>query len=234
MADFPLESSPESTLTEVVIESEEFWELEEKFAANLQGRNEDYVEKRIKAGKKPIRFVLIGAERVSNPILEARFECKRQELFKKCDPKDVREQVSFHGTHPKNIKSILHYSLLPFQHPLNPCKNQVDEGYFGSNKKGIYVSRYADYTLKYSNRVTSVDPGDEVKTIMFRTLPGRVKHIEKLCGAIDPTPGYDSHASPTFLEWFLFDPAQALPAYVLKVKAAEDTRITADDDLVCT
>ena len=228
--DVPLASAPESILVPVEKDSEEFWELEEKFAANLQGRNEDYVEKRIKAGKKPLRFILIGAEKVVNPVLEARFEIMKAQLLATRDPKDCRERVSFHGTHPKNLKSILHYSLLRFQHPLNPCKTQVDDGYFGTNKKGIYVSRYADYTLKYSNRVCAVDEGDEVKTIMFRTLPGKSKHIPKLVGAIDPTAGYDSHSSPTFLEWYLFNEAQVCPQYVLKIKTVLDTRTAADDE----
>jgi hypothetical protein len=210
-------------------DSEEFWDLEEKFNANMQGRNEDYVGSRIKAGKKPLRFVLIGAERVVNPVLEARFEAMKKQLVASRGVKEVRERVSFHGTHPKNLKSILHYGLLRFRHPLNPCKQQVDDGYFGTNKKGIYVSRYADYTLKYSNRVCCVDPGDEVKTVMFRTLPGKSKHIEKLAGAIDPTAGFDSHSSPTFLEWYLFDEAQACASYVCKVRASEDTRTAADD-----
>eukprot|EP00672_Neobodo_designis_P004719 CAMPEP_0174883202 /NCGR_PEP_ID=MMETSP1114-20130205/85149_1 /TAXON_ID=312471 /ORGANISM="Neobodo designis, Strain CCAP 1951/1" /LENGTH=512 /DNA_ID=CAMNT_0016118605 /DNA_START=99 /DNA_END=1633 /DNA_ORIENTATION=- len=221
---FPLASAPDSLLVPIPKDGEEFWELEDRFAANLQGNNEDYVASRIKAGKKPLRFLLVGAERVYNPVLEARFELKRRELVAARDAKECRERVSFHGTHPKNIKSILHYGLLRFKHPLNPCKTQADDGYFGTNKKGIYVSRYADYTLKYSNRICAVDAGDEVKVILFKTLPGKTKHIEKLVGAVDPTAGYDSHSSPTFLEWYLFDEAQACPAYVLKIKAVEDTR----------
>ncbi|CUG86046.1 poly (ADP-ribose) polymerase, putative [Bodo saltans] len=232
--DFPLASAVDAVLTPMDKNSEEFWELEEKFLAHLQGRNEDYVEKRIKKGKKPIRFVLIGAEKISNPLLEARFEIKKNamtiERSASGDAKECRERVSFHGTHPKNVKSIVKTGLLRFQHPLNPCKQQVDDGYFGTNKKGIYVSRYADYTLKYSNRVAPVEPGDEVKTIMFRTMPGKSKHIEKLVGGIDPTVGYDSHSSPTFLEWYLFDEAQCCPQYVLLVKAMEDTRTAADDE----
>lgn len=228
--DFPLSSAVDAILTPLDKNSEEFWDLEEKFLAHLQGRNEDYVEKRIKKGKKPIRFVLIGAEKISNALLEARFEIKKRMMVAERDSKDCRERVSFHGTHPKNVKSIIKTGLLRFQHPLNPCKVQVDDGYFGTNKKGIYVSRYADYTLKYSNRVAPVEPGDDVKTIMFRTMPGKTKHIEKLVGGIDPTAGFDSHSSPTFLEWYLFDEAQCCPQYVLQVRAMEDTRTAADDE----
>ena len=228
--DYPLESAADAELRPVPKDSDEFWELEERFNAHLQGRNEDYVEKRIKEGKKPIRFVLIGADLIVNPVLTARFEIKRRMMIAERGAKECRERVSFHGTHPKNVKSIIKTGLLRFKHPLNPCKTQVDDGYFGTNKKGIYVSRYADYTLKYSNRVCPVDPKDEVKTIMFRTMPGVSFHMEKLVGAVDPTPGYDSHSSPTYLEWYLFDEAQACPHYVLTVRAVEDTRTAADDE----
>ena len=224
-----LSEATEAVLTPIDKDSEDFWDLEEKVNANIQGRNEDYVEKRIKAGLKPIRFILVGADAVKNDVLEARFTAKRTELQNIREAKDVRERISFHGTHPKNLKSILKTGLLKFQHPLNPCKTQVDDGYFGSNKKGIYVSRYCDYTLKYANRVVAVQPGEEAKTIMFKTLPGKSHHCEKLVGPIDPMPGFDSHSSPTFLEWYLFDEAQCCPTHVLKLRAEEDTRTAADD-----
>eukprot|EP01060_Flectonema_neradi_P012249 TRINITY_DN1912_c4_g1_i1.p1 TRINITY_DN1912_c4_g1~~TRINITY_DN1912_c4_g1_i1.p1 ORF type:complete len:538 (+),score=103.83 TRINITY_DN1912_c4_g1_i1:87-1616(+) len=226
--DFPLKTA-KATLTKIPKDTEEFWDLEERFAAHLQGRNEDYVSKRIKKGLKPMRFILIDAERVSNEVLEARFDLKKQELIKSRGAKEIRERVSFHGTHPRNCQSICNTSLLRFKHELNPCKKQVDDGYFGTNKKGVYVSRYADYTLKYANNIVALEPKDIVKTIIFRTLPGKSKHITKLCGAIDPTDGYDSHSSPEFLEWYLFDEAQLCPEYVLHVRAEEDTRTMSDD-----
>ena len=226
--DFPLKTA-KATLSKLDKDTEEFWDLEERFAAHLQGRNEDYVSKRIKKGLKPMRFILVGAERVTNEILEARFDIKKRELIKTRGAKEVRERVSFHGTHPRNCQSICNTSLLRFKHELNPCKKQVDDGYFGTNKKGVYVSRYADYTLKYANNIVSLEPKDVVKTIIFRTLPGKSKHITKLCGAIDPTEGFDSHSSPEFLEWYLFDESQLTPEYVLQIRAEEDTRTMADD-----
>ena len=91
------------------------------------------------------------------------------------------------------------------------------------------MSRYADYTFKYANRQVPLEPGDTCKVIMFRTLPGRSKHIPKLIGAIDPTGGFDSHSSPQFLEWYLFSEDQLCPQYVLHILAREDTRTAADD-----
>eukprot|EP01059_Diplonema_ambulator_P000997 TRINITY_DN1076_c1_g2_i1.p1 TRINITY_DN1076_c1_g2~~TRINITY_DN1076_c1_g2_i1.p1 ORF type:complete len:538 (+),score=99.17 TRINITY_DN1076_c1_g2_i1:24-1616(+) len=229
--DFPLEGA-EVKLVPVDKDSEEFWDLEERFNGNLQGRNEDYVGKRIKDGKKPIRFILAGAERVENLVLECRFELKKLKLAQSGGTKETRERVSFHGTHPKNCKSICRTSLLRFKHKLNPCKTQSDDGWFGKNTMGVYVSRYADYTLKYANRLCPLKPEDTAKTILFRTLPGKSKHVQKIQAGMEPTAGYDSHSSPDFLEWYLFDEDQLCPEYVLQVRAEEDTRTKADDGLV--
>jgi hypothetical protein len=38
----------------------------------------------------------------------------------------------------------------------------TDEGWFGTPKKGVYVSRYLDYTLKYSNGGEPLQPGHQV------------------------------------------------------------------------
>eukprot|EP00993_Chasmostoma_nieuportense_P000564 NODE_151_length_2912_cov_34.591023_g109_i1.p1 GENE.NODE_151_length_2912_cov_34.591023_g109_i1~~NODE_151_length_2912_cov_34.591023_g109_i1.p1 ORF type:complete len:434 (-),score=114.83 NODE_151_length_2912_cov_34.591023_g109_i1:49-1350(-) len=225
----PLESAT-FTLTPVEKDSEEFWELEEQFNAHLQGRNEDYVSKRLEKKQKPISFVMKGAEKIHNSVLEKRFAIRKAKMAAVCTNKqELRERVCFHGSHPKNLPSICKTSLLRFKHPLNPCKAQVDDGYFGTNKKGVYVSRYADYTFKYANRIVALEPGETCKIIMFRTLPGRSKHIPKLVGAIDPTEGYDSHSSPSFLEWYLFNEDQLCPDYVITVLAKEDTRTASDD-----
>eukprot|EP01012_Entosiphon_sulcatum_P048594 TRINITY_DN6708_c0_g2_i2.p1 TRINITY_DN6708_c0_g2~~TRINITY_DN6708_c0_g2_i2.p1 ORF type:complete len:470 (+),score=89.07 TRINITY_DN6708_c0_g2_i2:455-1864(+) len=217
------------TLTEIPKDTEAFWEMEEKFAANLQGRNEDYVQSRLKAKKKPLTFILVKCQKIENEILKKRFE-RRKALLLADSPESGRERVSFHGSNPKNIPSILKTSLLRFKHPLNPCKEQVDDGYFGTNKKGVYVSRYSDYTYKYANNQEPLEAGQTATVIMFRTLPGKSFHIKKLSGAIDPTPGYHSHSSPSFLEWYLFCEDQLLPEYLLTAKAVEDVRTAADDE----
>lgn len=45
-----------------------------------------------------------------------------------------------------------------------------------------------------------------------------------------PTEGYDSHSSANHLEWFLFDPAQCCPTYIVRVRAFENRRTAADDE----
>eukprot|EP00811_Abedinium_folium_P011559 NODE_20706_length_785_cov_6.100304.p1 GENE.NODE_20706_length_785_cov_6.100304~~NODE_20706_length_785_cov_6.100304.p1 ORF type:complete len:214 (-),score=57.72 NODE_20706_length_785_cov_6.100304:65-706(-) len=211
-------------------DTEEFWKLEDMLSAHVHGRNEDYNAKRLAAGKKPIAFVLAAAQAVDNPVITAHYAARHEALLARHGAVDVRERAAFHGTHPKRLSSLCHRGLLPFGHKLNPCSDPVDSGYFGSCYKGIYVSRYADYTLKYANRLVALEPGERCMIVQFKCVPGKSRHIEKLCGPIDPTPGYDSHSSPQYLEWFLFSPDQCCPTHVLTIQAREDTRTAADDE----
>jgi hypothetical protein len=219
------------TEVEVPLNTQEFWDLEEKVNAWNQGRNEDYVSSRLKKKKKPLTFVLKRAWKITNPVLEEAFAEKRKWLLSQGLPEtQCRTRVAFHGTREANIPSILRTGLLRFKHPLNPCKTQADDGYFGSNQRGVYVSRYYDYTLKYANNLNPLDEGQCAKTIMFKCLPGSVAHIAKLSMGIDPTPGFHSHSSPNNLEWYLFDERQLCPDYVIEMKAQIDTRTAADDE----
>lgn len=218
------------TETEVVPNTQEFWDLEEKVNAWYQGRNEDYVSNRLKKKKKPLTFVLKRAWKIHNPVLEEAFADTRKLLQSTLDDGQCRVRVAFHGTREVNIPSILRTGLLRFKHPLNPCKTQADDGYFGTNLKGVYVSRYYDYTLKYCNGLNPLDDGGVAKTIMFKCLPGKVFPIPKLSMGIQPTAGYNSHSSPNNLEWYLFDESQACPEYIVEMKAQEDTRTAADDE----
>lgn len=219
------------TETEVVPNTQEFWDLEEKVNAWYQGRNEDYVSNRLKKKKKPLTFVLKRAWKINNPVLEEAFAETRKAMQSTLEDAMCRVRVAFHGTRDANISSILQRGLLRFKHPLNPCKTQADDGYFGTNLKGVYVSRYYDYTLKYCNGLNPLDDGDLAKTIMFKCLPGKVFPIPKLSMGIQPTPGgYHSHSSPNNLEWYLFDECQCCPEYVIEMKAQVDTRTAADDE----
>jgi len=218
-----------AVLRDVDKDEEEFWRLEELLAANIHGRNEDYNAKLINKGSKPVSFVLVAAQVVDNATLATRFNARVAAIATERAKKDTRERHAFHGTHPSRLQTLCDNGLLPFGHPLNPSAKPVDDGYFGSCRKGIYVSRYADYTLKYANRMAPLRAGERCRIVLFRCVPGLSLHIEKLCGAIDPTPGYDSHSSPQFLEWFLFNPDQCCPSHILTIEAIEDTRTAADD-----
>lgn len=218
------------TQTEVPPNTQEFWDLEEKVSAWNQGRNEDYVSNRLKKKKKPLTFILKRAWKVQNDVLEEAFQQVRKTFIADLGEQHSRVRVAFHGTREANIPSILKTGLLRFKHPLNPCTTQADDGYFGTNLKGVYVSRYYDYTLKYCNGLNPLDEGDVVKTLMFKCLPGKVANIAKLNMGMEPTPGFNSHSSPNNLEWYLFDERQLCPEYVIEMKAQIDTRTAADDE----
>merc|ERR1711964_522971 len=74
-----------------------------------------------------------------------------------------------------------------------------------------------------------VTEGDEVRLLMFEMVTGKCKHIKEVQEGMDPTPGYRSHASSTYCEWFLFDHAMCVPTHVLTVKAIPNMRVQEDD-----
>ena len=127
----------------------------------LSGINEDYVAKRLDQNLKPLSFKLKEVQRIHNPLLEKRFQSRKPALAAAVrSGKDMRELYSFHGSHPRNYDSICKTSLLRFKHPLNPCQKPSDDGWYGSNRKGVYVSRNVDYTFKYANRGVPLEPGE--------------------------------------------------------------------------
>uniref|UniRef100_A0A7S1IXJ0 PARP n=1 Tax=Eutreptiella gymnastica TaxID=73025 RepID=A0A7S1IXJ0_9EUGL len=221
----------EYTVTEIEKDTEEFWDLEAKLAGCQQAHHEDYCGKRLAEGKKPLIFTLIKYETVTNEVMNRRFERRRAALQK--EGKEFgRVRLSFHGTAAEHFPSICKTGLLRFKHPLNPCKEQSDDGYFGSNRKGVYVSRYFEYTLKYANDGEPLDLGQTVKILNFKTLPGRSEHIKKLVGGVAPTHGFHSHSSPNHLEWYLFNEDQLCLEGIMTVKAVVNNRINADDEKV--
>jgi chaperonin cofactor prefoldin len=217
-------------------EDSEFWKVETEWGNALNKNIEDYTAEQIKKGLSPITFKLDAVQKVHNPVLERRFISAQARLRAAHQaagtPPDwnARERYGFHGTRLSNISKICTVGLLRVGHPLNPSKS-VDDGYFGVPSCGVYLSRYCDYTLKYSNQLAPLRIGDVVKVIMFRLLPGRSRHIPKRTANLKPTdsPGYHSHSSSNHQEWYLFDESQCCPAYILTVRAIENRRTTSDD-----
>jgi hypothetical protein len=82
---------------------------------------------------------------------------------------DLRVEKGFHGSHANNLRPIATNGLLRVGHPQNPSQ-RIDPGYFGSTDKGIYVSRYVDYCLKYANGLEPLLPGNEVLSLSRSSL----------------------------------------------------------------
>ena len=145
-------------------------------------------------------------------------------------PAEIHEVMGFHGCDPAHKESILQHGLRPRSHPLLPeDMKSTDEGYFGAGSCGVYLARYIDYCLKYSNGMRPMAPGQEVEVIVFKAVPGREYKATALLGPLqEAVPGYDSHVSPNFHEWWLPRANQSVPTHVLKVRAAaagDETRL---------
>eukprot|EP00727_Mastigamoeba_balamuthi_P010396 m51a1_g598 hypothetical protein (783) ;mRNA; r:64378-70336 len=152
---------------------------------------------------------------------------------------ELEDRVAFHGTRPENVESMCNKGLLRVGHPLNPS-HSTDPGFFGDPRHGVYASRFVEYTLQYSNMQylsanesvpVPLAEGDSVRIVMFKALPGRSMHMHSLAGSVLPTPGYDSHSSPEWLEWYLFDETQLCPQYVVELRAITNERTGANDGL---
>ena len=57
-----------------------------------------------------------------------------------------------------------------------------------------------EYTLKYCNGLEALNTGDEATLLMLKVLPGRSKHIARVQLGLQPSDGFDSHASANHLE----------------------------------
>ncbi len=191
------------------------------------------------------------------------FTLRTGELKKELGGEHSKSFCGFHGTRQANLEGISKNGLLKVGNPKNPSK-AVDAGYFGNPRQGVYLSRCInlffffesknvdwntdiEYTLKYSNQLAPLEPGEKAKIIQFKVFPGKSCHIPAKNPGMGPTKGYHSHSSPLFLEWYLFDERQCYPEYVsfliiwscwlnsltweiLEVVAFENSRIVADDE----
>eukprot|EP00727_Mastigamoeba_balamuthi_P008526 m51a1_g4296 hypothetical protein (824) ;mRNA; r:419047-422247 len=225
----------------VEMRGKELKAFQRSFPQYYQMHHEDYTEKRIRANKLPIIFVVTAAWEVRNPTLEAWYERRREYMGKELGrtEDEMEERVAFHGTKEGNIGAICDNGLLRVGHPLNPSRS-TDAGFFGDPRYGVYASRFVEYALQYSNVATASDgiespmalsEGDKVRIVMFKVLPGRTMHMESFVGAVGPTAGYDSHSSPQWSEWFFFDETQLCPTHVVEVKAITNARTEANEGL---
>jgi serine/threonine protein kinase len=140
----------------------------------------------------------------------------------------LEQRYAFAGCKPEVIASICKNGLLKIGHAKNPSTS-TDEGWFGDPRAGVYVGQCSDYVLKYSNHLLPLQSGDTVKIILFKVLPGRVFHCDKVEMGRKLEPDHDSHESPHSLEWYLPLKGQSCPIAVLTIKA-EDKRGDFGDD----
>eukprot|EP00727_Mastigamoeba_balamuthi_P001335 m51a1_g11199 hypothetical protein (1032) ;mRNA; r:12232-15327 len=226
----------------VELGGKELKEFQRGLPAHFQMAHEEYNGKRIKAGLAPLMFAATRVWRVENAALERWYGLRKGYMRGGLgrSEEETEDRAAFHGTRPEAVESICRAGLLRVGHPLNPS-GSTDEGFFGSPRQGVYVSRYVEYALQYSNphvvgpggqtAPVPVAEGSVVRILMLKVLPGRSLQIAHLAPGIGPTPGYDSHSSPSFLEWFLFDETQACPTHVIEVTALVNARTTANDGL---
>lgn len=203
--------------------STEFWRLRERLAAGCNGGHDDYVARRIRAGRRPVVFALAAAERVENELLECRFELRRRAL-RAASPAAALARDGWTAADPPRIRSVLAHGLR--RHPMRGGGGAAlaDDGGAcpGGVEEGLCAAEYADYTLTQANGGVPLEPGQQTRVILLRVLPGRERRVHRLPSRLPPPSGYDSLAHAARREWFFSNESQLRPAYVLTVRAAED------------
>eukprot|EP00727_Mastigamoeba_balamuthi_P013590 m51a1_g8854 hypothetical protein (861) ;mRNA; f:497336-500408 len=231
------EEEPEAALAQLA--GDDLADFRSVLRSCMQQHNELYVARRILAGKKPLVFTAANVWQVSNPVLERRFEqCARALRTHGRSEEEAQFTYAFHGTARANVPGVCRWGVLPSGHPHNASPSSNHGGLAGDPYEGVYASRYLEHALQFSNwqpgdggAPQPLDAGDRVLVVMLRVLPGRCRRLaaRDVAAGMAPTRGYDSHASPQGLEWFLFDEAQACPSHVIEVEASEDACTAACD-----
>eukprot|EP00727_Mastigamoeba_balamuthi_P008151 m51a1_g3957 hypothetical protein (1034) ;mRNA; r:350686-354109 len=222
---------PESSLVAQIVE------MSGKELRKFQRTLPQYYQK----GLNPLIFIATRVWKVTNPLLEDWFERRRvfmRDVLKRDEAKDELDiRAAFHGTPSDNIESICHRGLLRIGHPLNPSRS-TDRGWYGDPRYGVYATRFVEYSLQYSHLAmasdgypcpSSLSEGDTVRIVMFKALPGRTCHMDQQSPGVLPQEGYDSHSSPHWTEWFLFDETQLCPTHVVEVTAVVNERTVTND-----
>eukprot|EP00727_Mastigamoeba_balamuthi_P004359 m51a1_g13921 hypothetical protein (503) ;mRNA; f:815184-817066 len=227
----------------VPMEGKELKDFQRSFRQYQLGYHEDYSEKRIKAGKKPMMFEARAVWLVRNATLnewyDRRLKYMKEHLRRSEDEGELDERSAFVGLPEGAIEALCSTGLLRTGHPLLANKHAEQRGgAIGDPSQGVYVWRYLEFALGHSNlqqddsgelRPAPVAEGQNVKVVLFKVLPGRSLEVAKHAQGMQPTPGYDSHGS--WSQWFLFDETQAVPTHVIAVEAVENTQTVANDGL---
>jgi hypothetical protein len=198
-----------------------------------------------------IRIELVSAEAVRYGPTRARFQQHLAE--RRSEGACVSTSVVFHGCRALNVGTmdaqtevkdgLARRGVVPAG--MSQSKT-TDDGWFGDNKKGVYVAKNLKYCLKYANPAgwKPVCAGETVKVLMLELLPGKVKEMSRRQPGCPPTPNYDCHLScDSKQEFYVYDPSvttpgaeicpprQLLLTHILEVKLHKEIVVNlAEDD----
>ncbi|KAK7466115.1 hypothetical protein VKT23_004839 [Stygiomarasmius scandens] len=133
----------------------------------------------------------------------------------------VRPKLTFHGTRPDLVPSIVQYGFLK-PGSINPTTGAPLPVRCGSTYgRGIYSSPSPNFALAYSgSQCEETKPGGipGLKLIVCATIMGRHARMfrdDNWREQGKPYSGVDSHVGNNELEYIVFDNAQILPCYVV-------------------
>ncbi|KAJ3754860.1 hypothetical protein EV360DRAFT_73355 [Lentinula raphanica] len=140
----------------------------------------------------------------------------------------IKPQLTFHGTRPDLVPSIVQYGFLKpgSIHPDTGSPLPVRCG--STYGRGIYSSPSSAFSLAYSGaQCQATKPGGipGLKLLVCATIMGRHVRMTRQDNwrhQSKPSPGSDSHIANDGQEYIVFDNAQILPCYVVHLDWASN------------
>eukprot|EP01012_Entosiphon_sulcatum_P053007 TRINITY_DN7289_c0_g1_i17.p1 TRINITY_DN7289_c0_g1~~TRINITY_DN7289_c0_g1_i17.p1 ORF type:complete len:438 (+),score=89.12 TRINITY_DN7289_c0_g1_i17:94-1407(+) len=171
-------------------------------------------------------FAVTGIDRADpSPEYQGRHRAAVARILARDDlePRERHRRIVYHTTpNPSAMAAIPREGMRPSNCPI--CSTGVDNcgdpGWFGDHTKGVYVSKHADYTTYYQHHRPPTK-GDSGSIIAFELVTGKTKHMLQRVDGCAPTAGHLCHESPNHLEYFVFDPSQLLPLFVVHWTAVQ-------------
>ena len=162
---------------------------------------------------RKVYLELEGVQEVRNEVLRKRFNIILSS--------SGNHTVGFYGVAPERRGSVLRFGVLRLGHPLirSTFVQQRDLSTYislGDRTKGIHLFRSPTNAAWFSAENSELHIGDVVKIIMLDVCLGSQESSPTSKASSTPLPSVQSRESDT--EFYLFDEAQACPAYVLSVR----------------
>jgi hypothetical protein len=146
----------------------------------------------------------VTVRKVIKTQLAQRFELKWMEFITKYgkNSEEAKPRLAYHGTRANLINSITERGLLvPGTAP--GVRHVTDSGFWG---RGIYLSPDPNLSMGYARGG---------KMLVCSVLMGKVYQCTRRLTGRPCQRGYDSHISPSKVEYVIFNAAQVLPCYVI-------------------
>ena len=175
----------------------------------------------LKAADIRFQLELVGVSEVHNEVLRNRFSLKLSAIGNR--------QIAFYGAPPDKKASVLRVGVLRLGHPLTGAGGRSTGSVssfltLGDRTKGIHLFKFPTKAVPYANNKADLRIGDVVDIIMMDVCLGNLDVASptrrQSSAMFDEGSSLSGQSRESDTEFYLFDEAQACPAYILSVRVA--------------